>query len=334
VRDTFQAVARGGEQEIGVDRRIPNRLIWLDGKLVPWGEVMVHVLSHSVQRGSLVFDYMPVYETPRGPAVFRLPEHVARLFQSVGLVGLPLARRPEELRAAVVETVRANPGAKAVKISAYLPSIEVDVVPVDTHVAVAIAAYDPRRDVLAHKAVPPPPAPTALRVWLEKVRRQRRRDILPPQAKVAANYASPMGAKWEAKKHGYDEVLLIDEDGFIAEGPTTNVFLVDAAGHLHTPAEEHVLPGVTRSSVLELAKHAGLTAVEEPFRSEELLAAAEVFLTGTSGGVTPVVSVDDRKIGAVCPGPVTLRLRERFEAAAHGRDPAFEHWLTYVEGAR
>ncbi len=152
-----------------------QRLIWIDGELVPWAEATVHVLSHSHQRGSLVFDYMSLHETPRGPAVFRLDDHLTRFKTSTELVTLPLGQGLAELRDAVLEAVRANPGATAVKISAYLASVEVDVVPVDEHVTVAVAAYDPEADIQARQAVEPWKYRPALRIWLEKDRRNRRR---------------------------------------------------------------------------------------------------------------------------------------------------------------
>jgi branched-chain amino acid aminotransferase len=265
--------------------------------------------------------------------VFRLREHVERFLHSAELVGLPLERKGPELEAAVCETVRANPGATAAKICAYLPSIEVDVVPLDERVAVAIAAYDPGPDVVRHKPVQPVYHPE-LRVWLEKRVRNRRSDIISPQAKVAANYVSVMTAKWRARREGYDEILLLDERGCVAEGPTTNVFLVDAAGALRTPRVENVLPGVTRLSILEIARHDGLAVQETDLRPEELFAAPEVFLTGTTAGVWPVVSIDDRPIGGGKAGPVSVRLRDRFRAIAAGGDPAFAHWLSFVDPGR
>jgi branched-chain amino acid aminotransferase len=298
---------------------------------VPWESATVHVLSHSLQRGSLIFDYMSLHETPRGPAVFRLREHVERLFRSAELTGLPLRRSADEIEAAVVETVRANPGARSVKVSAYLPSLEVDVVPMDDRVSVAIAAYDPFADMIERNPGIAYPLRATLRLWIEKDRRNRRKDIVPPQAKVAANYASPMAAKWAARRAGYDEVLFVDGEGFVAEGPTTNVFWVEAAGALRTPPEETVLLGVTRRSILEIAKHDGLDAAETRVRPPELLEASEVFLTGTTAGVWPVASIDDQPIGDGEPGPVSRHLRERFDQVTEGRDADFGHWLTYVE---
>lgn len=320
---------RGRREEDVIEA--PERLIWWDGRLVPWAEATVHVLSHSHARGSLVFDYMSVHETSRGPAVFRLADHVARFVHSAELVGLPLERGPEELAEACLAALRANPGAKVVKLQAFLPSVEIDVVPVDDHVAVAAAAFDPRKDVLAYKEGEIPSKPETVRIWLEKERKQRRPDIMHPHAKVAANYASPMAAKWSARRRGYDEVLLVDEQGFVAEGPTTNFFLVAPDGGLVTPPEDSVLLGVTRRSILDLAVASGIPVQETAVTEEALLGAAEAFLTGTSAGVWPIASVDDHPIGVTCPGPVSRALGERFTRVVAGEDPEFLSWLTFVD---
>jgi branched-chain amino acid aminotransferase len=308
-----------------------DRRIWIDGILVPWEQATVHVLSHSLQRGSLIFDYMSVHETADGPAIFRLREHVERLQHSAELVDLPLGYGRDAIEAAVIETVRANPGATAVKVSAYFASVEVDVVPLDDHVTLAIAAYHPGSDIVAHKARQPKYHPV-LKLWIEKERKNRRDDIVPPQAKVAANYASPMGAKWAAQRAGYDDILLVDEDGYIAEGPTTNVFMVEADGRLVTPPEKSVLLGVTRSSILAMAKDDGIVVSEERVRPERLQQAAEVFVTGTTAGVWPVGSIDGRDIGTGGAGPVSEQLQARFRRVVSGDVSAFRHWLTHVHG--
>lgn len=313
-----------------------DRRIWLDGRLVPWDEATVHVLSHSMQRASLIFDFMSVHETPRGPAVFRMPEHVRRLLRSAQLLGLPLERGEAELCAAVVATVRANPGASCAKICAYFPSIEVEVVPIDPHMAVCVAAYDAARDVTARSPGRPHVAPE-LRLHLDRTRQKMRPEILPPAAKVSANYTSPMVAKWAARRAGYDEILLVDEKGFLAEASTENVFLVEADGTLRTPSLDYVLPGVTRDSILAIAKRDGRRAVEGAIRPEELFAASEVFLTATSAGVWPVVAIDGKAIGQADhvgkTGPVSEALRARFHEVTSGRAPDFGAWLTYVNEA-
>jgi branched-chain amino acid aminotransferase len=306
----------------------PNRTLWLDGALVPWEAARVHVLAQSLARGSLIFDYMSVHETPRGPAIFRLGDHVARFLESARLVGLPLAQDAATLRAACQAAVRANPGAKVVKLNAYLASEEVDVVPADERLSVAALAYDPWADVLSRKQPPPARPPKTVRLWVEKELRQRRADILHPHAKVAGNYTSPMIAKWRARRAGYDEIVLLDERDCLTETPTANFFLVDAAGVLRTAPDDAVLLGVTRRSVLELARADGIkTTDDESLPLKALATAREAFLTGTSAGVWPVESADDRPIGRECPGPVTRALRERYQRAVSGADPAFAHWL-------
>ena len=308
-----------------------DRRVWLDGSFCAWEDVTVHVLSHSLQRGSLVFDYMSVHDTPRGAAIFRLDEHVDRFFRSCEMMGLPIEQSPDGIREAIRETVRANPGSRAVKISAYFASVEIDVVPVDTHVSVAIAAYDPKADIAARLPRASPPKVKQLKLWIEKVRANRRDDIMSPQVKVSANYASPMTAKVRARAEGYDEIVLVDEDGHLAEGPTTNLFLVDGAGNLLTPQSEKVLHGVTRSAIIEIAKAEDISIEERPLEPGALLNASEAFLTGTTAGVWPVESVDGKELGPVCPGPISSRLSERFQRISSGLDSEFEHWLTLVE---
>ena len=307
----------------------PDRRLWIDGALVPWEHATVHVLSHSLQRGSLVFDYTSVHPTPRGQAVFRLREHLERFLRSVSLVGLPLRYDLAELVAAARATVRANPGATSLKICAYLPSVEIDVVPMDERVSVAIAVYDAIRDMALRTPAPRPFTPT-LKLKIERTRR-RLPPSLPPAAKAAANYLGPMMAKWAARREGYDEVVLLDAAGHLAEGPTTNVFLVDDEGTLRTPPLDEILAGVTRASLIELARHAGIPVREEPLAPEALFDAAEVFLAGSTVGGWPVASVDGRPVRGGAPGPVSKRLQERHAAVVAGADPAFAHWLDYAE---
>ena len=227
-------------------------------------------------------------------------EHIERFFHSCELMGLTLEQDASLIREAIRETVRANPGAKAVKISAYFSSIEIDVVPVDTHVTVAIAAYDPKVDVQDRLPTQPPAKPKALKLWIEKERANRRDDIVSPQAKVSANYASPMMAKAQARADGFDEIILVDEE---------------------------VLHGVTRSSIIELAKAEGIPLREAELLPIELIEASEAFLTGTTAGVWPVESVDRRALSN-CPGAISMKLQGRFKKVARGDDPEFSHWLT------
>ncbi|MDP6977113.1 MAG: aminotransferase class IV, partial [Myxococcota bacterium] len=298
-----------------------DRTIWFNGQYVPWEAAHIHLLSHAAQRGSLVFDYMSVYELPQGDAIFRMPEHLERFDRSCELIGLRLAYSSDVLSEAVLETVRRNPGSSAVKISAFISSVEVDVVPVDDEVGVAIAAYDPAADVLAHKRNPVAKKADTCRLWIEKQIHNRREDIVSPQAKVAANYVSTMAAKERALAAGHDDIILIDEYGHVAEAPTANIFCVDAEGTLLTPEVRRVLLGVTRSTIIELARASGVEVREAAITPEALMEAREVFLTGTTAGVWPCVSVDDRAIGNGEIGPVAKTLQERFARLIAGDDP-------------
>ena len=306
-----------------------ERVIWRDGEFVPWQDATVHVLAQSLQRGSLAFDYLSVYQAKRGAALFRLRDHVQRLLRTCQLVGLPLAYDAEALVAACAATVRRNPGARSVKISALIPSIEVELIPQDARVAVFIAAYDGTRDIIArnpgeyrHRS--------ELSLKIERDKTGRREDMVPPHAKVAANYTAAMTAKWRARREGYDDVVLLDDQGLVTEAPTTNLFLVDASGNLATPPASKVLLGITRDSILALAPSVGCKAVQRDISVAELAEAAEVFLSGTSVGVWPVVAINGETVGDGSMGPVTARLKAKYDAVVRGEVAAFEHWLHYV----
>lgn len=302
-----------------------ERTIWVNGAFRPWREVTVHLLSHSLQRGSLVFDYMGIHEGARGPAIFRLAEHVARFARSVRCLGLELPYDEARLRGACVETAQKNPGSTAIKVCAYLPSLEVDVVPMDPRLEIAIAAYDVEAEMVASKPAPYR-RPAICRLKLERAR--KRIDAhLPTDAKAAANYLGVMMAKRAARAEGYDEIVTLDETGLLAEGPTTNIFLVDHAGQLHTPGADAILEGITRDAILTLAKEEGIEARVGDVSEASLFAASEAFLSGTSAGLWPVVSIDGLALAAA-PGPVTRRLAGRLQAVLRGEDDSFAHWLT------
>ncbi len=303
-----------------------NRLIWRDGEFVPWADATVHILAQSLQRGTLAFDYLSVSPTAKGPAIMRLPEHTARLLETCRIMGLPIGYSQEELNRACVETVRRNPDATSLKISALIPSIEVELVPQDGRVSVFIAAYDNQADIVAHH----PGAfhsPALLKLKVERQLANRRKDIVPPQAKLAANYAGPAFAKWRARREGFDEILLLNESGTVAESTTSNIFALFNAV-LVTPGDEQVLLGITRASVLELAAAMGLSCQKREFDVADLKAADEIFLTSTSRAIFPVVQIDETAVGDGGAGPVTKELSERFERILAGLDAEFARWLT------
>ena len=306
-----------------------ERIIWRDGEFVAWQDATVHVLAQSLQRGSLAFDFLSVHQAKRGVAMFRVRDHVERLLRTCSIVGLPIGFGAEELVAACAETVRRNPGAKVVKISALIPSVEVELIPQDARVSVFIAAYDSQADIIAKNPGEYRHRPE-LALKIEREKSARREDLVPPHAKVAANYTAAMTAKWRARQEGYDDVVLLDEGGFVTEAPTTNLFMVDADGALATPPASKVLLGITRDTVLALAPSVGLPCVERDIAAAELASAREVFLSGTSIGVWPVLSIDQKQVGDGGIGAATRKLRTKYAATVRGEEPDFEHWLHYV----
>ena len=200
--------------------------------------------------------------------------------------------------------------------------------PRDPRVGVFICAYDIETDLFGEHA-PRGMRPDALSLKIERGITNRRPDIIPPQAKMAANYTSAMFAKWRAREEGFDEIVLLDGDGYIAEAPTSNIFVVDADG-LATPPEDKVLHGITRASVIELAGALGIASATRDLTVADLQGALEVFLTSTSVGVWPVVQVDGRQLTGSVAGPVTARLKEALLEVVRGANPDFEHWLDYV----
>ena len=303
-----------------------DRLIWRDGEFLPWADATVHVLAQSLQRGTLAFDYLSVHATPKGPAIMRLPEHAARLLETCRIMGIPIGYGKKELERACIAAVQRNPGATSLKISALIASIEVELVPQDGRVSVFIAAYDNQADIIARNPGRPH-APDLLKLKIERRISNRRKDIVPPQAKVAANYTGPAFAKWRARREGFDEILLLNESGTVAESTTSNLFAV-IDGTLATPGDENVLLGVTRASIIELSDALGVPCAKRDLSVADLLAADEVFLASTSRAVFPVRQIDDTRIGDGQAGPITRLLAERFARIAAGRDSAFAHWLT------
>ena len=306
-----------------------QRKIWINGNYINWEDAQVHILSHSHQRGSLIFGFIPIFDNEGVVSIFRLNDHIDRLFTSCISAGIPLDYSSEEIYFAIKDTVRKNPGSKFVKISVYISSIEVDVVPQDPFSTVAIAAYDPQEDIIS-KNTQPFHSSKELSVWLEKEKHQRRSDIIPPQIKIAGNYTSSMMAKWQARKNGYDEIILTDENGFITEAPTSNVFLVNNDGDLLTAPEKDVLYGITRKSILDIAKNEGINIKVERIPLLELENAKEVFITSSSHLVCPVIKIDNKFVGNGVIGDLTARLKKRFLDITQSKDELFNYWLEKI----
>ena len=307
-----------------------DRKIWLDGRLVPWSDATVHVLSQSIQRGTLVFDVMACYPSAEGTAILGFHEHVERFGRSAELNGMDLPLDLAGIREAIGETVRANPGAQVVKISAYYPGFSLDVLPADTHPAIAIAAFA-LVDVLGGEA-PAAGEPLMVRPARLQIARLVKAPprVISPKLKVAAGYTTAAAAKAHARRDRFDDILFLDETGNVAESSTQSLLLVKG-DTLFAPPLEYVLEGVTRRAVLEFAEDESIPIRIEPIPRTLLDEADEAFLAGTTLNVWAVERIEERKFLAAVPGPVTQRLIDRFDRMIAGQDPVFgRRWLQPV----
>lgn len=302
---------------------VPTSKIWLDGALVPWDAAKVHVLSHGLHYGYAVFEGIRCHRTSNGLAVFRLPEHLARFADSAKIYRMPLPYTPDELRNAVIDLLRANGAAEGyLRPIAFSGYGEMGLDPSGSRTQVAIAVW-PWGAYLGENGTT-----RGVRATVSSWTRIDSRS-LPPQAKCSANYANGILAKLEAKSGGYDEAILLNTAGEVAEGPGENLFRV-RNGILSTPpASAGILRGITRDTVLTLAREAGVELQRISIAREELFTADELFYAGTAAGITPIREVDGRKIGSG-DFPLTRRLQEEYRRVLRGESPAHEAWLTYV----
>jgi branched-chain amino acid aminotransferase len=297
--------------------------IWMNGSFVKWDDAKVHVLTHSLHYATAVFEGIRCYKADRGPAVFRLQEHVERLFNSAHIYQLEVPYTREEVAEAIRETIREN------KIDAcYIrPLIHIGygamgVYPKDNPVEVSIAVW-PWGSYLGEEALQ-----KGIRVRVSSFIRPHVNAAL-VRSKTTANYANSLLAKREALQDGYDEAMLLDTEGYVAEGSGENVFIV-RKGVIKTPPLTAILEGITRDAILQLAMERGMRLEEERFTRDELYIADEAFFTGTAAEITPIREVDNRTIGKGKPGPVTQELQSAFFDIVHGRDSRHGDWLTYV----
>ena len=268
---------------------------------------------------------MPVYWLRRGPAILGLDEHLERFEQSAALSGMALLTSGADLRAGVAETVRANPGAEVVKISAYYPGPSIDVLPVDPKPDVAIAAVAIADLSAAGRASSAGPA----RLQVAEARKMPA-SVLSPQIKIAAAYTHTAFAKARAKAAGFHDVLFLDEHDQLTESSTQSFFLV-CDGRLCCAPLDATLAGVTRRLAVELARDERIPVKEEPMPRELLARAQEAFLTGTTSNVWAIAQIDDLKLPQPIPGPVTARLVARFARLVADKDPVFSaRWLQAV----
>lgn len=293
----------------------------MDGAFVDWADASIHVLTHSLHYGLAAFEGIRCYEGPQGSAIFRLQEHVDRLFESAHITLMPMPFPKKEVMEAIIETVRVNGLASCyIRPIAYVGYGAMGVYPGDNPIRLSIAAW-PWGSYLGENALA-----KGIRAKISSFTRHHV-NVSMTRAKVSGYYVNSILAKWEAKKSGYEECILLDPDGYVAEGTGENVFIV-SKGVLKTTPLTSILDGITRNSILQLARAKKIRIVEERFTRDAMYVADEVFLTGTAAEITPVRELDDRTIGEGKPGPITQSLQSDFFKIVRGEDPAYAHWLT------
>ncbi|MDR0234335.1 MAG: branched-chain amino acid transaminase [Zoogloeaceae bacterium] len=297
--------------------------IWFDGELVPWREAKFHFLTHSLHYGMGVFEGVRAYRGDSGTAIFRLREHTRRLFNSAHICQMTLPFEQEAINEAQKEVVRANNLESAyIRPLAFYGSEKMGLSTKGARVHVAIAAW-PWGAYLGEEAMA-----GGIRVKVSSFTRHHV-NVTMVRAKASGPYVNSILANNEATNAGYDEALLLDTEGYVAEGSGENIFLVKE-GRLYTPELAACLEGITRDTVMKLARELGIEVKEKRITRDEVYCADEVFFTGTAAEVTPIREVDDRKIGSGGRGPVTQLLQERYFDVVHGRIANHNDWLAFI----
>jgi branched-chain amino acid aminotransferase len=297
--------------------------IWYDGKLVPWREANTHVLTHSLHYGLSLFEGLRAYKTVNGTAIFRLQEHTDRLFNSAHIFRMNMPWDKETLIEAQKEVVRVNNLESGyIRPVAFYGSEKMGISPHGASTHVAVAAW-PWGAYLGEEGME-----RGIRIKTSSFTRHHV-NVTMCRAKYAASYANSILAHMEAVDDGYDEALLLDVDGFVAEGAGENLFII-RDGQIYEPEIASALVGITRTTIHALAKDFGYTIISKRLTRDDVYTADEAFFTGTAAEVTPIRELDRRQIGAGRRGPITTQLQARFFDVVNGRVPEYAHWLTLV----
>jgi branched-chain amino acid aminotransferase len=300
----------------------PADKIWMNGDLVDWEKATVHVLSHALHYGTGVFEGIRCYETPQGPGVFRLGEHMERMHRSAKIFLMEIPYSASELAAAVVDLIRIN-GLRSCYIRpiAFRGYGEMGVNPEANPVEVSIAVW-PWGTYLGDDALK-----NGVRMTISSWRRHDP-NIIPPMAKVTGAYINSVIAKVEAVRKGFDEGILLNSQGFLSEATGENLYIVREGEIVTPPLAAGVLPGITRETVIKIANDLGIPVRESFLTRADAYLAEEMFCSGTAAEITPVREVDDRVIGD--PGPVTLSIQQKYFEIVRGEDEKYHDWLTFV----
>ena len=298
--------------------------IWMNGKLVPFKDAKVHVLTHALHYSTAVFEGIRCYNTPNGSAIFRLPEHVDRLFNSAKLYGMKIRYTKKQIINAIIKTVKAS-GLKECYIRpiAYCGYGTMGLTPTLNKVDVSISCWEWKMG--ESKAGKFSGAKCKISEWIRIDSRSQ-----PMQSKCAANYSNAALARVEALKNGYDEAIMLNYSGKVAEGSAENIFIVKNGMIKTPPLDADILNGITRDSVIQLIRSDGIKLIEKNITVNELLKADEVFMTGTAAEVKSVTKIDRTSIGKDKPGIITKTLQKSFMDIVMGKDQRFISWLRYI----
>ncbi len=297
--------------------------IWMDGKFVSWDNAKVHVLTHSLHYGLGVFEGIRCYKTAKGPAIFRLDEHVERFFNSAHIFMMKIPFTKKEIRDAIIETVRVNRVKECyIRPLAYIGYGAMGLYPSDNPICVSIAVW-PWGAYLGEEGIE-----KGIRIKVSSFTRHHV-NVDMTRGKVAGYYVNSQLAKKEAIACGYDEAVMLDTEGYVSEGSGENIFIV-RDGVLKTTPLTSILEGITRDSIIRIARDNGIPVNEEIFTRDELYIADEAFLTGTAAEVTPIREVDGRHIGNGQRGALTKKLQSIFFRIVKGSDRKYASWLTRI----
>jgi branched-chain amino acid aminotransferase len=303
---------------------VKTEKIWMDGELVDWDDARIHILTHTLHYGCGVFEGIRAYPSDSGPAVFRLTDHINRMFNSAKIFMIDVPFSPEELVEATKTTVRVNGLAECyIRPIVYLGYGEMGLNPLPCPVNVSIAVW-PWGAYLGDEGIA-----NGVRM---KISSWQRHDpnAMPPAAKGTGMYINSSMAKIEALKAGYDEAILLSPQGYVSECTGENLFVVRGGRILTPPLAAGALEGITQDSVMTIARDLGFDVEFENLLRSDLYTADEAFLTGTAAEVVPMSSVDDRVLGGGRPGPITKRIQEVYRAAVRGQVDKYKDWVEYV----
>ena len=300
-----------------------DQLIWKNGSLIKWDDSNVHILSHTLHYGTGVFEGVRAYNTDNGGAIFRLQDHTARLFDAASKLNIQIPLTADELNKAQIDVLKANNLNEAyIRPIVYLGNESLGIRATDLSVNVAVAAWEWPSYMSPEKK--------ELGLSIIKSSHEQYSNSLHACYKIIGTYINSTMALHEALSKGADEALLLDKNGNISEGSGENIFIVKN-GEIYTPKTDYCLNGLTRQSIIQIAKNQNIKVIETNLKYEDLINADEAFFTGTAVEVTPITSIDSNKIGSGKRGKISYILQEKYSEIVAGEDEAYSSWLTYID---